>query len=80
MRTATPSSWPVPTGRRPEDAWQLPVRDGCFDVVLAAHMLYHVPDIDRALRDIRRALRPSGTALLVANGADDKAGDPGVVA
>jgi SAM-dependent methyltransferase len=54
------------------DAQHLPVRGGRFHVVLAAHMLYHVPDIDRALGEIRRALRPGGTALLVANGADDK--------
>ena len=54
------------------DAQALPVRDGAADVVLAAHMLFHVPDIGRALRELRRALRPGGTALLVANGADDK--------
>jgi len=54
------------------DAQDLPVRDGGVDVLLAAHMLYHVPDIGRALTEARRALRPGGTALLVANGADDK--------
>jgi SAM-dependent methyltransferase len=54
------------------DAQELPVRDGSVDVLLAAHMLYHVPDIGRALAEARRALRPGGTALLVANGADDK--------
>jgi SAM-dependent methyltransferase len=43
-----------------------------FDVVLAAHMLYHVPDIGGALGEIRRVLRPGGTALLAANGAADK--------
>jgi ubiquinone/menaquinone biosynthesis C-methylase UbiE len=54
------------------DAQHLPVGDGTFDIGLAAHMLYHVPDIDRALRELRRALRPDGTALLVANGSEDK--------
>lgn len=54
------------------DAQRLPVADDAVDVVLAAHMLYHVPDIARALREARRVLRPGGTALLVANGFADK--------
>jgi SAM-dependent methyltransferase len=54
------------------DAQRLPVATASVDVVLAAHMLYHVPDIGRALREARRELRPGGTALLVANGAADK--------
>src|SRR5687768_7666446 len=48
------------------DAQALPVRDAGVDVVLAAHMLYHVPDVARALAEARRVLRPGGTALLVA--------------
>lgn len=54
------------------DAQHLPVTEETFDVVLAAHMLYHVPDIDLALRELRRVLRPGGAALLVANGSADK--------
>jgi SAM-dependent methyltransferase len=54
------------------DAQHLPVAAETFDVGLAAHMLYHVPDIDRALRELRRVLRPGGAALLVANGREDK--------
>jgi SAM-dependent methyltransferase len=54
------------------DAQHLPVSTGSFDVALAAHMLYHVPDIDQALRELRRVLRPGGAALLVANGIEDK--------
>jgi SAM-dependent methyltransferase len=54
------------------DAQCLPVARGAFDIVLAAHMLYHVPDIGRAVVELRRVLRPRGTALLVANGAADK--------
>jgi SAM-dependent methyltransferase len=54
------------------DAQRLPLADGSVDVGLAAHMLYHVPDIAGALRELRRVLRPGGTALLAANGHDDK--------
>lgn len=38
----------------------IPFEDKCFDIVIANHMLYHVPDIDRALKEVRRVLKPSG--------------------
>lgn len=43
-------------------------QEGAFDVVLANHMLYHVPDLDTALRGIRRVLRPGGKLLAATNG------------
>lgn len=42
------------------DVQQIPYEDASFDVVIANMMLYHVPDIARALREIRRVLRPGG--------------------
>ncbi len=42
------------------DAQALPFEPGAFDVVIANHMLYHVPDIDAALRELRRVLRAGG--------------------
>lgn len=45
---------------RQVDAQDIPLADGSFDVVIANMMLYHVPDIPRALREIRRVLRPGG--------------------
>lgn len=42
------------------DAMSLPYPDACFDVVIANMMLYHVPDICRALGEIRRVLKPAG--------------------
>jgi len=42
------------------DAMALPYADASFDVVIANMMLYHVPDIDRALREIRRVLKAGG--------------------
>jgi len=42
------------------DAMALPYQDTFFDVVIANMMLYHVPDIPRALDEIRRVLKPQG--------------------
>jgi ubiquinone/menaquinone biosynthesis C-methylase UbiE len=42
------------------DAQSLPFPDESFDVVIANHMLYHVPDRPRALAEIRRALVSRG--------------------
>lgn len=42
------------------DAQAIPYADASFDVVIANMMLYHVPDIGRALREIRRVLKPGG--------------------
>ena len=50
------------------DVAALPVGDGTFDVVLAAHMLYHVPDRVAAVREFRRALALGGTCIAVTNG------------
>lgn len=50
------------------DAQYLPFRQGYFDVILAAHMLYHVPDQRRAVAEMRRVLAPGGTCVVVTNG------------
>jgi ubiquinone/menaquinone biosynthesis C-methylase UbiE len=52
------------------NAQALPLSDATFDRVLAAHMLFHVPDQTAALREMRRVLRPGGRVVLVTNGAD----------
>lgn len=49
------------------DVQRLPLPDHTFDVVLANHMLYHVPDRDAALDQIARILRPAGCLLAVTN-------------
>ncbi len=50
------------------DVQDLPFDDDSFDIVVANHMLYHVPDPDRGLGEIARVLRPGGTALIATNG------------
>lgn len=42
------------------DVQELPLEDASFDCVVAAWMLYHVPDLDRGLAEIVRVLRPAG--------------------
>ena len=50
------------------DATDLPFPDASYDLVVALWMLYHVPDLDRALAEVRRVLRPGGRFLAVTNG------------
>ena len=42
------------------DAQSIPYEDDQFDIVIANHFLYHVPDRQKALSEIRRVLNPSG--------------------
>ncbi len=47
---------------------ELPFADNSFDVVIANHMLYHVPDLAAALREVRRVLRGDGRFVAATNG------------
>jgi SAM-dependent methyltransferase len=49
------------------DVEELPFADETFDVVVAAWMLYHVPDLERGLAEIARVLRPGGTLVAATN-------------
>jgi len=42
------------------DAQAIPFRGESLDAVIANHTLYHVPDIPRALDEVRRVLKPTG--------------------
>ena len=46
------------------DAERLPMADGSFDVVYAFGVLHHTPAIGQAVDEIRRVLRPGGTAIV----------------
>jgi len=50
------------------DAQEIPWPDASFDRVIANHMLYHVPDLPRALAEIARVLTPEGTFYAATNG------------
>lgn len=45
------------------DAQSIPYADKSFDVVIANHMLYHVPDRKKALSEIKRVLKDSGCLI-----------------
>jgi ubiquinone/menaquinone biosynthesis C-methylase UbiE len=51
------------------DAQCLPLPDESVDVAMAMHMLYHVPDIPAAIRELRRITKPGGTVLASTNGS-----------
>ena len=44
------------------DVQDLAFDDGSVDVVLAAWVLFHVPDLDRGLREIARVLKPAAAS------------------
>jgi SAM-dependent methyltransferase len=51
------------------DVQSLPFENGTFDGAVAAWMLYHVPDVDRAVAELARVIRPAGRLVAVTNSA-----------
>ena len=58
---------------RVADVQSLPFGDGEFDCVAANWMLYHVPELERALGELRRVLRPGGTLVAATIGVEHMA-------
>jgi ubiquinone/menaquinone biosynthesis C-methylase UbiE len=52
------------------DVQELPFDDGEFDCAFAGWMLYHVPDLERGLAELARALRPQGRLVATSFGED----------
>jgi ubiquinone/menaquinone biosynthesis C-methylase UbiE len=42
------------------DIQNIPFSDKYFDIIIANHMLYHVPDLDKGLSEIKRTLKTDG--------------------
>jgi ubiquinone/menaquinone biosynthesis C-methylase UbiE len=45
------------------DAQSIPFEDETFDAVIANHMLYHVPNRQKAIAEIKRVLTPNGRLI-----------------
>ena len=50
----------VVSGERHEDAQALTFPDHSFDIVISSETLEHIPNLDKALEEIARVLRPGG--------------------
>ncbi|MCX7593402.1 MAG: methyltransferase domain-containing protein [Fischerella sp.] len=46
------------------DVTDMPFADNSFDVILCNHVLEHVPDDRKAMRELHRVLKPTGWAIL----------------
>ncbi|MSU91721.1 methyltransferase domain-containing protein [Rhodobacteraceae bacterium 2CG4] len=63
------------------DLTAAPFADASFDVVICSHVLEHIPDDAKAMREILRILKPGGQALLLVPLATDGEGteeEPGI--
>lgn len=54
----------------PMDVQHIPYDDDSFDVIFANFMLYHVPDLPRAIAELRRVLRDGGVLFAATNGVN----------
>lgn len=52
------------------DIQDIPYENESFDVIIARHMLYHVSDIDKALSEVKRVLKPNGRFYVSTNGKE----------
>ncbi|WP_338932393.1 class I SAM-dependent methyltransferase [Streptomyces netropsis] len=59
-------------GAAAADVQQLPIADGTLGAVLAMHMLYHVEDQARAVRELGRVLTRGGIVIASTNSRTDK--------
>ena len=51
----------TPIEYRKADIQELPFEDSSFDMVIANSMLYHVPDLSKGIKEVRRVLKDDGT-------------------
>jgi SAM-dependent methyltransferase len=53
------------------DLTNLDLPDECIDLIICVHVLGHIFNDRKAMREIRRVLRPGGTALITTPSRDD---------
>lgn len=66
-----PSRYRHIANMQPADLTAMPFPDDAFDIVVCSHVLEHVPDDAKAMREIRRILKPGGHAILLTPQATD---------
>lgn len=49
------------------DAQDLPFADNSFDLLMANHMMHHLPDMHSALDEFNRVLKPNGVLVVATN-------------
>ena len=52
------------------DIQNIPFEEGSFDMVMANHMLYHVPNLEKALMEVKRVLKDGGKFYAALNGVE----------
>ena len=53
------------------DVQCLPLANESFDLLIANHMFYHLPDLEKGLSEIKRVLRPGGILFATTVGKDN---------
>ncbi|HSZ39190.1 MAG TPA: class I SAM-dependent methyltransferase [Trebonia sp.] len=74
LATAAALAAPVPVDVAGGLASPLPVGDASFDAAVVTFLLCSVPDLDAALAEIRRVLRPGGTLRFLEHVRGDSTG------
>ena len=49
------------------NAEKIPYKDETFDVIIAEHMIYFISNIEKALEEIKRVLKPNGKVYITTN-------------
>jgi SAM-dependent methyltransferase len=58
-------AWPVQEPMIRMDIMQIPCCDDSFDVIICSHVLQHVLDDTKALKELFRILKPAGWAIVM---------------